>query len=515
MPDPIDELNSQENNTPLDSPAQQSNFNTVPISPAEPVSTVPSPPSEIASNPVNTPFVPDEGPKKSYKKLIIGVVAGFVALIGLGGGAAYAMYMNSPDKVLLDAAQNIMKTNTVVTKGTIKADSKQANAGIEIEFSSQSDNAKQAGSLDAKVEVRYMDTKLNLDGEGMMAESGSLYFKVDNSPELLDSALKSELGKTYASEPALAPTVEKFKAFFKKIDGKWIKIETTDIDQFSNHYSKLHACTKKVLAKFNKDENQQKQVTDTYTENPFITIEDTGKTATINSQSSTAYDISFDMHTAYIFGKELESTEIVAGVYKCSNTQPSNLKVPKSQVEAEQKMANSIKTTLWISKQSHELQKVDIENKDKKSGNFEFSVALDTKTQPNLRDPSKFLTFKELLSDINAIEADITTLTGGVYTRAGTPESLTNAIAVQKKAEAYAADHIGIYPNLEQLKAYQGLTKLPPELLASISSEAPDATHPERVQYIPCANSKGYSIYYWKQVAGGSVSDDLGYGCDN
>ena len=91
MPDPIDEINSQENNTPLDSPTQQSNFNTQPISPIEPVSTVPSPPSEIAPTPTNTPFVPDEVPKKSYKKLIIGVIAGFVALIGLGGGAAYAM----------------------------------------------------------------------------------------------------------------------------------------------------------------------------------------------------------------------------------------------------------------------------------------------------------------------------------------------------------------------------------------------------------------------------------------
>ncbi|OGL32605.1 hypothetical protein A3F64_01215 [Candidatus Saccharibacteria bacterium RIFCSPHIGHO2_12_FULL_42_8] len=513
MPDPIDEINSQENNTPLDSPTQQSNFNTQPISPIEPVSTVPSPPSEIAPTPTNTPFVPDEVPKKSYKKLIIGVIAGFVALIGLGGGAAYAMYMNSPDKVLLDATQNLMKANTVITEGSFKADSKEARASISVEFSSQGDNAKQSGSLDAKVNINYLKTKVSLDGAGMVAESGDIYFKVNNVPELVDEALKSEYGKYYATEPAIAPTIEKVKTFAKKIDGQWIKIETTDIDQFSRDYSKQYACTKKALTTFNKSPDQQKQVIDTYSENPFITIESLGDSATINSQDSAAYDISYDAQLSNTFGNELEKTDVMKAVNKCTGTESKPSKPTNDQIAAQQKQANSIKTTLWISQQSHELQKVDIENKDKKSGNVELSITLDTKTQPSLKDPKKYLTFEDIIADITSIGSDVSLLTGGMYGSASMNKNKTYATAVSKKAEAYAADHDGLYPTLGQLKADRGVAELPAELQAVVGSEAPDASHQGRIQYSSCNNGVAYSVFYW-DISTNSISEDIGIGFD-
>ncbi len=483
MPDPIDELNSQENNTTLDSPAQQSNFNTEPISPVEPISTVPSPPSEIASTPVNTPFVPDEAPKKSYKKLIIGVVAGFVALIGLGGGVAYAMYMNSPDKVLLDATQNLMKANTVITKGTIKADSKQANMSIEVEFSSQGDNEKQSGSLDAKVKVNYLNTKVSLDGAGMVAESGDIYFKVNNVPELIDEALKSEYGKYYATEPAIAPTIEKVKSFAKKIDGQWIKIETTDIDQFSTNYSKQYACTKKALTTFNKSTDQQKQAIDTYSENPFITIESTGSSATINSKDSAAYDISYDAQLSNTFGNELEKTDVMKAVNKCTGTESKPSKLTNDQVATQQKQANSVKTTLWISKQSHELQKVDIENKDKKPGNVEFSMTLDTKTQPSLKDPKKYIKFEELVIEL-----------GAIYIELGGPSTQLSAVGVDTKSvvsevasavTSYQANNRGKSPSSADVQSFAGY-------LGSNSTS------------LPIVTSSGYSIYLRDSVAAGS-----------
>ncbi len=515
MPDPIDEINSQQNDLPQEqTPSPQTNFNDTPIAPqsygvssAADTSETPTP------DPVsNAPFVPDEAPKKSHKKLVISVVAAFIALIGLGSGVAYALYMNNPDKILLDATQNLMKANSVITKGTFVADSKQNKMSIKVEFSSQSDNAKQAGSLDAKVAVNYMDMKLDLDGEGMMAESGDLYFKINNSPELLDTALKSELGKTYASQPALAPVVEKLKTLFKKIDGQWIKLEAKDVDLFLGDYSEQETCTKKALATFNESDEQQKQVIDTYSENPFITIESAGKSATINNQDSAAYDISYDAQVSNTFGNELEKTDIVKALNKCTGTESTTSKPSKSQIQSDQKQANSIKTTFWISKQSHDLQKVDIENKDKKPGNVQFSMTLDTKTKPNLKDPSKFLTLKDILADVKAIEADINTLTGGIYARAETTKTQTNALAVAKRAEAYAADHDGLYPTLDQLKTDKGVAKLTPELLTIISGEAPDASNPKRIQYSSCNNGEGYNVYYW---ADGALSENRGYGCDS
>lgn len=519
MPDPIDEVNSQQNDLPQEQtppPQQQTNFNDTPINTQSYDSNSASDTSisQAPESVNNTPFVPDEAPKKSYKKLIISVVLAFIVLIGLGSGVAYALYMNNPDKILLDATQNLMKANSVITKGTFVADSKQNKMSIKVAFASQSDNAKQAGSLDAKVEVNYQDTKLNLNGEGMVAESGDLYFKLNDTSKMLDAALKSELGKSYASQPGVAQLAEKVGVFLKKIDGQWIKVDKTDIDQFTASYSKQQTCVKKAFATFNKSEEQQKQVIDTYSENPFITIEGTEKSATINNQDSAAYDISYDAQTSNTFGNELEKTDFIKAINKCTETKSEPTKLTKEQLSQQQKQANSVKTTFWISKQSHELQKVDIENKDKKPGNTEFSMTLDTKTKPSLKDPKKYINFKDLLPDLMAIYVasggSNPSFTSGAS--ADNAKNQTYALGIVKKAEAYAADHDGVYPTLNQLKTDQGVAKLSAELSAVIGSEAPDATNQTRVQYTTCNNGEGYSVYYWRN---GALSENIGYGCDS
>lgn len=519
MPDSTDELNSQQNDPPQEqTPSPQTNLNDAPatiesygVDPAVNSTGLPT------TDPViSTPFVPDEVPKKTHKKLIAIIAGIFIALIALGSGAAYAMYLNSPDKVLLDATQNMMKANTMISKGNLLAESKDKKSSIKVDFSSQSDNAKQAGSLYAKVAVNYMDLKLNLDGEGMMAESGDIYFRVNNSPKVIDEILQSELGKTYASEPTLAPVVVKIKALLNKIDGQWIKLESKDIDLFLGTYSKQESCTKKALATFNKSDTQQKQVIDAYTKNPFITVENTGNSETINNLDSSAYDISYDAKLSNVFGNEFEKTDIAKTVNKCTDTKLESTNLTDDQIKQQQKQVDGIKTTLWISKQSHEIQKVDMENKDKKTTNIKYSMTLDTKTQPSLKDPAKYLTLKDIMNEVNAIEAEVATLTGGIYKRAETTKAHTNALAIQKRAEAYAADHDGSYPTLDQLKTDKGSAKLSTELLVNISSEVPDATHQERIQYKPCNGDQGYTIFYWDQTTGGTVSEDLtSFGCDS
>ena len=504
MPEPIDELNSLDNNPPQEPQT------------TEPTPSASSPVVEptIASGPdSSSPFVPDATPKKSHKKLIMAVIAGFIALLALGGGVAYALYMNNPDKILLEATQNLLKANSVITKGTFTADSKENKMSIKVAFSSQSDNAKQAGSLDAKVEFKYQDTELNLNGEGMVAESGDLYFKLNDTSKMLDTALKSEFGKSYTTQPGVAQLAEKVSVFLKKIDGQWIKVDKTDLDQFSASYSKQQTCVKKAFATFNKSEEQQKQVLDTYSENPFITIEGSGKSATINNQDSAAYEIFYNAQASKTFGNELEKTDLIKAINKCTDTKSTPSKLSKTEIQSQQKQANSIKTTLWISKQSHELQKIDIENKDKKPGNAEFSMTLDTKTKPSLKDPKKYIKFKDLMPDLMAIYF----ASGGSNPSfTGEPSydarSQTNAQVAVKKAEAYAADHDGLYPTLDQLKADQDIAKLPAELSSVISSEAPDAANQSRIQYTNCNNGEGYRVYYWR---GGTLSENLGYGCDS
>lgn len=400
-----EDINSQTPSTPSneDIPTETSNISTL-----ESDSTSPQPLSDQTSQtPVTEPFIPDDPPKKSKKKLMIilaSVIAGIIVLIS---GTVFALYVTNPEKILLDAVQNSLKAKTVITEGSFKAADPSSKQSITVEFSSQSDNTKLTGSLDAKVKINLDSLQLDLDAAGMVAESGDYYFKLNNAPELFEKALQTEYGKYYISEPTLAPVLTKLQSFFEKIDGQWIRVDKEDISQYAEGYEKQQECTDKAIETFYKENAQQQQVIDTYAESRFIDIEDTGKTATINGQDSIAYEISLDAEQMQVFGEEFDKTDIAKALDKCTEDTDGAVteeaKMSDSEVKEMQKTLDQLKTTVWISRWGHEFQKIELENKNKKEGTVNFEMMIDTKKQPDLKNPSKYLEAADLMQELQDI----------------------------------------------------------------------------------------------------------------
>ncbi len=423
MPDQEDVTNKSEfNNPPQDTTNTDnavSQFSSTPstadmptespdVSTLEPAGNPVQPSSDQTSQPpAPEPFIPDEPTKKNNKKLMIIVASVVAGIIVLVSGTVFALYVTNPEKVLLDAVQNSLKAKTVVTEGSFKAADPTSQQSITVEFSSQSDNTKLTGSLDAKVKINLDSLQLDLDAAGMVAENGDYYFKLNNAPELFEKALQSEYGKYYASDPTLTPLLAKLQIFFEKIDGQWIRVDKEDISQYAEGYEKQQECTDKAIETFYKENAQQKQVVDAYADSRFIDIEDTGKTATINGQDSIAYEISLDAEQMKAFGEEFDKTDIAKALDKCiedtDTATTEEAKMSDSETKEMQKTLDQLKTTVWISRWGHEFQKIELENKNKKEGKVNFEMIIDTKKQPDLKSPSKYLEAADLTQELQEI----------------------------------------------------------------------------------------------------------------
>lgn len=424
----------QKPDTPINSPTanpssiypQNSEGNAATIQPAvnddilapQPESS-PSVPQQVSQSPFQAPiasgpsdpsstFQPDDAPKKSKKPLIIvSIVALLVVLLGSGMGA-YALWYTNPEKVLLDAVTNSIKANTAVTEGDFVVKDSDNNGTVTVKFSSESDTSKYAGMLEAEAKIEYEGFDTTIAGAGMVAESGDIYLRVDNAKQLLDKALETEYGKLYTSEPSLQSPLQKFKAFVAKIDGKWIKIDKSQIEESIPDYDKQQACYKKAFDTFYQDSAQQQQVIKAYQDNKFITIADTGKSQTINGKDSVAYDMSFDVAEAEAFGKALEKTDLVKAVEKCGDSSDvaSSDDIASEVSETSQKDIDKTTVTVWISRWGHEFTKVETAYKDE-SASSTFDMTIDHAKQPSLKDPSGALDAKELIKEIEVIYAEL------------------------------------------------------------------------------------------------------------
>lgn len=408
---------------PMSAPSQAA-FNTIEQAPVTNVAPVSNPPVEQLTTQITAVGSgPDmEPPKKSKKPLLIGVIITAVLFVFGSGGAAYALWYANPDKVLVDAVAGFIKSKTMIANGSLLYKDVANNGSVTVDFKSQSDTPKAAGSLDATVKIDYSEFKMDLKGAGMIAETGDLYFKIDNASELFEKALETEYGAYYTQDPSTASLITKLRAFIKKIDGQWIKVDKADLADYRKDYDKQQACTKKALDTFYADSKQQQQIIDIYTKNKFIIVKDSGKSETINGQDSVQLGIQFKAKEASAFGEAVVKTDVYKAVEKCGDTSTSeNGLYPTKQSDDEitetQKSLDKLTTTVWVSRWGHEFTKFQIKGSEDNSS-FDIMSTLDNKTQPTLKAPTSSLKVKDLAAELETIynEAITSPASGAIKT---------------------------------------------------------------------------------------------------
>ncbi len=366
----------------------------------------PTPPSSTPSTQFPQPSVMGTPPPKGSRKKIYAITITIlvVILVAIGGGAAYALWYNNPEKVVADAVGNIIKSPSSVSSAVFVSKTKSGDK-LTVNFSTQSNNPKLAGSLDAKINVDTANFKINFGGAGMVTESGDFYFKIDNAKEVVGRLLVTDYGKLYVTSPTLRKALENFAA---KIDGKWIKVDTQDVASMldSSGYKKERQCYKKALTNFYDKKDQQNQVIDAYNKNKFITVNNTNGSENINGVSSKSYDISLNVKKSYDFSDAAKKTDAIKSINKCAmgstNLESYSRPIPQ-EIKKSQNEIDRAKLKLWISKWDHNLTGIDALYNGSDGTSNNFTMKTNFKAKPQLKNPQSSLSLTDLQQEINKI----------------------------------------------------------------------------------------------------------------
>lgn len=541
-PPPVPGTAAQQPNAYADPISQQPSDSTFAESPI-PGNNSSLSPSPVSSTPVSdsSPFTPDKPEQKSKKKLIIGVVAAVIAVITIGGSSAFAAYYMNPEKVVTDAFVDAATTRTQISSGSLLYTNTKNKDKISLTFASKSDTPNYKGQLDAKLKVDYEKREFEIAGTGMLSESGNAYFKFDGVEKAIKKYIDDPEVKTYTDRsPKLK---EDLLAFAKKIDGKYIKLSKADMQNIWKEYdhSKAKECYTKAFDDLDKSSLQRKQIYDVYNQNKFVIIKDQGSES-IDGVDSIKYGIGADMVKYSRASEALQNTIFSENLQRCQDkltgqktedTEDQQTAEEKKEMQKyrdesakeQQKEVDKAKVNIWISRWGHQFTKTTFSYNNKDS-NTNYAVDINYKLgqKVSVADPANSIPMKEFQADIDKIQADFEavnnqeipedqadTATAGdsVTNRANTTRAQTNAQAIQKRAEAYAAEvGAGSYP-ISTTNFSGDIAALPQGLsLLTGSSQLSASNGLTTINYLSCASGQGYQVKFWDYNKG-SVSTSV------
>lgn len=363
--------------------------------------------TEPATQPVDMPamsgttFAQPETPKKSKKGLIIGGVIAVFLVLGLGGSvAAYNLWYQNPDKVLVDSVVNAIKAKSSKVSGTFTWQNDDASLTITPTF--QANESAGAVKATVKFSSKSEETKMldgaTIDADIVFQKSGTVYFRLANLKENFDKtadALVEEQIKQYEASGMSMTDEEKAQAeqmikgmyqpFVEKLDNQWIKVEADKKTDSSDE----RKCFSDAYAKFSSDELAN-EVGDVYKQHRFVTVKDQLE----DRDGSMGYELELDELEAKEFGKAFEKTKIGKELAKCDEN--ANTDTFSSENNDDDFKSSSFK--VWISRWGHELTHVsfDATLKDESAGSFKGEFDTEFNKDVDITVPKGAKSFDEI-----------------------------------------------------------------------------------------------------------------------
>lgn len=382
--------NEPENTTPPVEPEQQ------PVTPVEPSAPVETPATEapvVSEEPMAStePASPQLPVKKSKKGLIIGLIAAGVVVLGLASaGVVYALVYNNPDTAVIDAFSKAMaaKSSTVTGSATLKSQ----GSAVKMDLSTASNEAGQ-GSADATVTLTASGKDYTLKGH-VAGTKDEVYVKLDD----LRSVIEGALGAEYAD---MIDTY--YGSLLNKIDGKWVVIKQSDIDELSSGSvnDKETQCIQSEVAKLQSDASVRDEVMNVYKKNPLFTVTSKGSDADGNHYSL----VPVSDEKAKNFMNAVVETKFFKALDDCTS---SDLK--KEVTDSSSSSSSSSKATgsleVWVDGWSHNLKKFQLNVKDDETElTSEFKTTFNN--NPAITLPKADTTVDDLKSEIEKIQTEL------------------------------------------------------------------------------------------------------------
>lgn len=272
----------------------------------------------------------------SRKKLFFGFGLVLILLIGLGVAAVYALWFQNPDRVVGDAVFRALKANTMSFTGDIRA-----GQTFDAQF-----NGGTAGTKGAKFSfnsvLKYDDKKYDLGSDVILDKDGNVYMSA--------GGIKTALGSELVADAVNTGTYSNLLA--QKLDGKWLKISSDQLQPYSKKVAAAQSCVEEVIRRNQTDEPLFGETADIYKQNKFIVVDTNLGTA----DGSTGYSVHIDQDKLKSFLTSFKDTALYRQLHDCdSATFALN---PEKFVKS---LANSDlraqKIELWIN-DKHDITKV-------------------------------------------------------------------------------------------------------------------------------------------------------------
>lgn len=339
-------------------------------------------------------YAQPQAPKKKRKGLIAGIIiAAVLVLLGAGGALAYNFWYQNPDKIIVDAVQNAIKAKSVSMTGEIKA---TASNGVVIGITMDGKNDASKGEFNSKLSVTYDDQTFNLDAAVRVPGDGSYFIKADGVEDIIDTL----------SDVSASPAPAQIVSFAQKIDGNWIKIEKSDIDELTGDTNKTQECVTDVMKKLQDDTSYSNEIAKIYKEHKFIDAGTPLATETIDGVASFKFEIKGDEEKAEAFGKAFEGTKLYSELKGCNEDIAEAAKESVDDSSAASTSEPDATLYVWVSRWTHEFTKIEIVSKEDSDSDIKASVETKFNQDVAVESPADFITFKQLQKDVEELMGD-------------------------------------------------------------------------------------------------------------
>ena len=291
------------------------------------------------------PPTPPKTPNKKKALILAAIIIGSLALLYGGTAAAYNVWYQNPDKVVLEAASSMLQQTTSTHKISVDLKSKSVSARLTI-------NAKlaqiPASEANMNAMITYMGKDYDVKASTLTDKDGTLFVKVN------------DLKKLVTNVTGMGADVSAFDVVIKKIDGQWIKVSSEDTKSISAESSKAQVCATNALTSLN-DKAVVKEITDVYMANRFITVGDKIGVKTINGVDSLGYKVTFDEAKEKTFYTALGTTSVGKKLTACDKQFDFKTSTASNDTNSSKTTAE---TQVWSSRFGHQLEEVDVATKD-------------------------------------------------------------------------------------------------------------------------------------------------------
>lgn len=392
-----------------DNPRQPQNTPNVPNDPpaSTPVSSYGTVPNASAPQSVDAmadlnnaavapaPTDPITPPKKTKKPLII---AAAVVVALAASATAGALWWSSPQK----AFDDVTGAQTSIKGGTLKGSmtlTPSSGTAVKVSYDSKFNGKATNTALEVNADAGMM--KFNMTGGLATDTSNNVYFKLNDVRKTMTS---------FAGENA--STFEQYYgSLIDKIDGKWVEVTAAELKEQAKDSGVDTTCAMDKVGGIFEKPSYQKEFSDLYSKNKFMSIKETLASETINGHDSHHYVLAVDKSKSESYQKAIKETQWFKDFKSCYTDQTQADEAFSTSDSAVTTTADP-KIELWVDKWTHLPTKFAV-TQDQDGTKVMIEGVLTFSDTQAVETPKADTQFKDLQKEIESVQQQFQTSSAG------------------------------------------------------------------------------------------------------